>query len=332
MSSVISSCFRPSHTSDDPPPPPSLSPTNPNLTTYLYHTHLGFVSLTWSRSVLGRSLHLQLHLHPSSPSSFHLHIKPFLFCKKHGVKKISPSTRIFWNTSKARFGSGPEPLSGFYIAVVVDRNMVLLVGDGVKDSYSRTRAREPLTPQILVLKREHVVVHNKVYSTKAKFGGRVRDIRIDCGSADDSRLCFSVDGEKVLQIRRLEWKFRGNEKVEVDGIPVQISWDVYNWLFEKQSSDGHAIFMFKFEEQEEDADEAGGKEIGDRNLANLWSQQQNWSGYNDLGKSFSSSSVSMSSSARSLGSSSSVLEWSSVEENELVVPVGFSLLVYAWKS
>jgi hypothetical protein len=39
----------------------------------------------------------------------------------------------------------------------------------------------------------------------------------------------------------------------------------------------------------------------------------------------------MASSGGSFGASSSVLEWSSVEENELVVPVGFSLLVYAWK-
>ncbi|KAL9304333.1 hypothetical protein ACSQ67_021596 [Phaseolus vulgaris] len=29
--------------------------------------------------------------------------------------------------------------------------------------------------------------------------------------------------------------------------------------------------------------------------------------------------------------SSSVMEWSSVEENELVVPFGFSLVVYAWR-
>ncbi|XP_028782674.1 uncharacterized protein LOC114738773 [Neltuma alba] len=341
MSSSFSCCFCPSHTSDDPPPPPpSLSPTNPNVTTYLYHTHLGFVSLTWSRSVLGRSLHLQLHYHlphlhspppPSSASaSFHLHIKPFLCCQKRGVKKIYPNTRIFWNVSKARFGAGPEPLSGFYVAVVVDKNVVLLVGDGVKEAYSRTRASEPLTPQILVLKREHVVA-NKVYSTKAKFGGRMRDIEIDCASGDDSRLCFSIDGKRVLQIKRLKWKFRGNEKVEVDGVPIQISWDVYNWLFEKESGDGHAIFMFKFEEEDDD-EEAGGKETGEKSLTTLWTQQQNLSGSNELGKSFSSSSVSMSSSARSLGANSSVLEWSSLEENELVVPVGFSLLIYAWKS
>ncbi|XP_054796760.1 uncharacterized protein LOC129302110 [Prosopis cineraria] len=339
MSSSFPSCFRPPHTSDEtPPPPPSLS------TTYLYRTHLGLVSLTWSRSVLGRSLHLQLHyhipqLHPSSSSSFasfHLHIKPFFFCNKHGVKRISPNTRIFWNISKARFGAAPEPLSGFFVAVVVDKNMVLLVGDAVKDAYSRTRVLEPLTPQILLLKREHVVA-NKVCSAKAKFGGRMRDIQIDCVYGDDSRLCFSVDAQKVLQIKHLKWKFRGNERVEVDGVPIQISWDVYNWLFEKDNGDRHAIFMFKFEEEEEeedddDDDKARGKEIGDRKLTNLWTQQQNWSGSNELGKTLSSSSASTSSSARSLGASSSVLEWSSVEENELVVPVGFSLLIYAWKS
>ena len=123
--------------------------------------------------------------------------------------------------------------------------MQLLVGDGIKEAYSKTRACEPISPQILVLKREHVVFQ-KVYSDKAKFGGKIRDIHIDCDSGedyDDSRLCFSVDGEKILEIKRLRWKFRGNEKIEVDGVTVQISWDVYNWMFEKESSEGHAIFM-----------------------------------------------------------------------------------------
>lgn len=151
----------------------------------------------------------------------------------------------------------------------------------------------------------------------------MREIQIDCGGRDYSRLCFSVDGKKVLQIKRLKWKFRGNERVEIDGVNVQISWDVYNWLFEKGNSDGHAIFMFKFEEEEDN---------NEKNLMSLWTQQQNWNlgGY-EWGKIGSSSSVSLASSGGSFGGSSSVLEWSSVEENELVVPIGFSLLVYAWK-
>lgn len=216
--------------------------------------------------------------------------------------------------------------------------MVLLVGDIPKDAYSKTKAREPRTSQSLVLKREHVVA-NKVYNTRARFGGRMREIQIDCGFRDDSRLCFSVDGKCVLQIKRLKWKFRGNERVEVDGVPIQISWDVYNWLFERENGDGHAVFMFKIEEEDEEGGNGGNNNRdvvgGDRNLVNLWTQQ-NWHlGMSELGrmmgKSFSSSSVSVSSSAGSFGGSSSVMEWSSVEENELVVPIGFSLLVYAWK-
>ncbi|KAI4316381.1 hypothetical protein L6164_024365 [Bauhinia variegata] len=342
VSSPFPACFRLSPTSDDHrhfhPPPPPLS-TDPDLATYLYHTDVGLVSLAWSRSILGRSLHLHLHHHPfDSPPSpftssyFHLRIKSFLFWKKHGVKKLSPNTHVYWNLSKAKFGSGPEPHSGFYVAVVVDKEMTLLVGDSRKDAFAKTKAREPKNAQFLILKREHVVA-NKIYSTKAKFGGKMRDVQIDCGNRDDSRLIFSVDGKKVLQIKRLKWKFRGNERVEVDGVPIHISWDVYNWLFERENSDGHAIFMFKFEE---DDDEERDKETGDKNMMNLWTQQ-NWnlgiSGSYEWGKlgNFSSSSVSMSSSAGSFGGSSSVLEWSSVEENELVVPIGFSLLVYAWK-
>ncbi|XP_027356297.1 uncharacterized protein LOC113865758 [Abrus precatorius] len=333
MSSPFPSCFRPSPTSDahPPPPPPPPHSTHPNLTTYLYHTDIGLVSLTWSRSLMGRSLHVHLHHHPfdsppfpslSSPS-FHLHIKPFIFWKKHGSKKLSPNTLLFWNLSKAKFASGPEPHSSFYVALVVDNEMTLLVGDSAKEAYSKSKAHDPKKAQFLLLKREHVFA-DKVYTTRARFGGRTREIQIDCSYRDHSRLCFSVDGESVLQIKRLKWKFRGNERVQVDGVNVQISWDLYNWLFEKDNNDGHAIFMFKFEEEE---DEEG---IGERNnLVNLWNLGvYDWG---KMGKSWSSSSVSLASSAGSFGGSSSVLEWSSVEENELVVPVGFSLLVYAWK-
>ena len=49
------------------------------------------------------------------------------------------------------------------------------------------------------------------------------------------------------------------------------------------------------------------------------------------GNCWSSSSLSVSCSVGCFGGSSSVMEWSSVEENELVVPFGFSLVVYAWR-
>lgn len=122
--------------------------------------------------------------------------------------------------------------------------------------------------------------------------------------------------------------------MEIDGVPVQISWDVYNWLFENDSDDGHAVFMFKFEEEEGD-NQSG--QLGDKNDMALWAHQQCWNmGMNGIewrkkGKSLSSSSVSMSSGGSS-GGGSSVMEWASMEESELSGgPYGFSLLVYAWR-
>ncbi|KAF3446221.1 hypothetical protein FNV43_RR11400 [Rhamnella rubrinervis] len=344
--SPFPSCFRPSATTEKrghappppPPPPPPIS-GNPNLTTFLYHTDLALFSLTWSRSFVGRSLRLHL-LHRgfespppplfSSPT-FHLHIKPFIFWKKHGSKKLAPNVYIFWELSKAKFGTGPDPQSGFYIAVVVDKVMTLLVGDLTKEAYAKTKAHKSPSPhQVLILKREHVVA-DKLYTTRAKFGGKMREIQIDCGYNDGSRLCFSVDNKKVLQVKRLKWKFRGNERIEVDGVPVHISWDVYNWLFETDhhNDDGHAVFMFKFEEDEDDIQMG---HYGDKNGMDLsWNMGMNGIEWRKMGKSLSSSSVSMSSGGSSRGGSS-VMEWASMEESELSGGrTGFSLLVYAWR-
>ncbi|KAK3211493.1 hypothetical protein Dsin_016199 [Dipteronia sinensis] len=367
-----------------PPPPPQTVSGKPNLTTCLYQTHLGLFSLTWSRTFIGHSLHLNLHpvdfsspspsssssplfsLSNNSPSlstlSFHLHIKPFLFWKKHGSKKLTTanttavaasSIRVFWDLSKAKFGSGPEPQSGFYIAVVFDGEMTLLVGDSTKEAYSKTRAQlTPRTNQVLVLRREHVF-GNKVYTTKAKFGGKTREISIDCSVNSDARLCFSVDNKRVLQIKRLKWKFRGNERIEVDGVSIQVSWDVYNWLFEDLNNNGHAaVFMFRFENpNNEDEEEKQEEEV--KNDVVSWKQPQktgsfSFGGMNGIewkkmtrkslmmrtARSSSLSSISMTSSAASSsGCSSSVMEWnSSTEESDLCPGFnGFSLLVYVWK-
>ncbi|KAL3587100.1 hypothetical protein D5086_013967 [Populus alba] len=395
-SSPFPACFRPP-TADIhhlPPPTPTPPPNsgNSNLTTCLYQTDLGLFSLTWSSCFLGHSLHL--HLHPidcnsgycspvfhSNPLSlstisFHLNIKPSLFWKKHGSKKFhvinqeantpTPRIQIFWDFSRAKFGSGHEPQSGFYIAVVVEREMVLLVGDLTKEAFAKTKALKKERAQVLVLRREHVF-GNRVYTTRARFGGKNREISIDCSVNNDARLCFCVDNKRVLQIKRLKWKFRGNERIEVDGVPIQVSWDVYNWLFDDINTD-HAVFMFRFEsnldhpkEEEEEVQkqeqiEAYGchhqqQEINEKNNNKdvvLW-QQNSSSSTTSFGmspiewrkmrkslmrtaaRSSSSSSISMSSA--SSGGSSSVMEWaSSTEESELCGgPIGFSLLVYAWR-
>ncbi|KAK8602599.1 hypothetical protein V6N13_057770 [Hibiscus sabdariffa] len=361
-SSSFPSCFRRSTTADDhltPPSPPQKSGKTNLAATSLYNTKLGLFSLTWSRSFLGHSHSLRLHLHPSSHNSpsysplsdhpslfnstlhFHLNFNSFAFWKKNGCKKLScstvPNVKVFWDFSRAKFGSGPEPESGFFVAVVVDGEMMLLVGDAIKEAYSRTRAKRPRRSQGLVFRREHVF-GNKVYNTKVRFGGKAREISIDCQVNDDAKLCFSVDSKRVLQIKRLKWKFRGIERIEVDGVSIQVLWDVYNWLFDKDSSNGHSVFVFKFENQgseivEDDDHQQEKDEVGD---PVMWQQSSCNVGMNGIewrkrrtDRSSSSSSISMSSA--SSGVSSSVMEWASVEESELSAPTGFSLVVYAWR-
>ncbi|MED6145188.1 hypothetical protein PIB30_022785 [Stylosanthes scabra] len=355
------SCFHLSKTSDESPPPPPRAPLFlATQASYTYQTDAGTVTVTWSQSIFGRSLQLQLHNHHSfNPSpTFNLHINSFPFSfrnKKRGHKTLSHNTRIFWNLSKARFGNRPEPESNYLLALTLDDSIALLLGDvPLKDACATCKARDTKNRQVLVSKKDYVGVDgysgisDKVYSTTATIAGRTSELEVEYhgGSGDDdsenSRLLFSFNGERILEVKRLRWKFRGNERVEIgEGGHVQITWDVHNWLFKKEeypyynnynnyyynnknnnlgkSDDGHAVFMFKFEEDEDYFGE------------NYWN--------NDLecgksgGKSLlSSSSFSMtSSSLGSFAGSSSVMEWSSLEESELIGPVGLTLLVHAWR-
>ncbi|GAB4854659.1 hypothetical protein Ancab_023241, partial [Ancistrocladus abbreviatus] len=95
----------------------------------------------------------------------------------------------------------------------------------------------PSKQQALVIRREHVF-GNRFYATKTNFGGKTREISIECKpNDDDPKLSIKFDQKRVLQIKHLKWKFRGNERIEVDGQPIQLSWDVYNWLFEDDNDD-----------------------------------------------------------------------------------------------
>ncbi|KAK3437160.1 hypothetical protein EUGRSUZ_C01671, partial [Eucalyptus grandis] len=198
----------------------------------------------------------------------------------------------------------------------------------------------------LILRREHVI-GRRAFATAARFGGRDREISIDCTTDADARLCFEVDGKRVLQVKRLKWKFRGCERVEVDGVPMQVSWDVYSWLFEGFRY-GHAVFMFRFdkvglEEQEDGGGEGAAGESGRNGNGLLWSGRFGMSGQEHekmrksmsraAGMSYSSSttSVSASSWSASSGGGNSVMEWATTEENEMGALGGFSLMVYAWK-
>ncbi|KAE8701590.1 Integrase-type DNA-binding superfamily protein [Hibiscus syriacus] len=307
-SSPFPSCFRPTAASEDNTLKPSISPSSPpqtavktNVTTSFYDTNLGIFSLTWSRTFLGCSvifnLHPSPHFSPSSSISFHLLIKPFVFWKKHGKKKklsSAPNIHVFWDFSRAKFGSGPEPESGFYISVVVGGEIILLVGDSTREAYARTGAQiqNPGKAQALVFRREHLF-SNKSYATKAIIAGKRREISVECMVNDDAELCFSVDDE------RFEKKDEGSEILE-QVVPPE-GGGAFN--------EKNGVVLCR-----PNSPGGGGKKR--RSL---------------LMTARSSSSSSISKSSASSGGSSTVMDWESVEESELNAPTGFSLLVYAWK-
>ncbi|MQL94582.1 hypothetical protein Taro_027241 [Colocasia esculenta] len=101
------------------------------------------------------------------------------------------------------------------------------------EAYKKTKARNPfpanptkkggLGNPILISRREHVVlpVAGRPYTTRTKLGGKEREISIDLGGAGagerEAKMVVGLDGKRVIHVKRLRWKFRGNEKVEVDG-------------------------------------------------------------------------------------------------------------------
>ncbi|KAH0632419.1 hypothetical protein KY290_035843 [Solanum tuberosum] len=56
-------------------------------------------------------------------------------------------------------------------------------------------------------------------------------------------LFVSIDKKSVIQVKRLQWNFRGNQTIFLDGLVVDFMWDVHDWLCNPKS--GCAKFMFR---------------------------------------------------------------------------------------
>ncbi|XP_024517235.1 uncharacterized protein LOC9629768 [Selaginella moellendorffii] len=66
-------------------------------------------------------------------------------------------------------------------------------------------------------------------------------------SLKEPRLCIRIDRKVVVQVKRLAWKFRGNQTIVIDGQQVEVFWDVHNWLFSGggNAPANSAVFMFQ---------------------------------------------------------------------------------------
>lgn len=224
-----------------------------NLVSCVYQCRLRgkscLITVTWSKNLMGQGLTVGIDDN-SNQSLCKVDIKPWLFSKKKGSKNLEACSSIvdvYWDLSCAKFGSGPEPLEGFYLGIVCDRQMILLLGDMKKEALKKTCSTpSSYSAAVLVSKREHIF-GKKTFCARAQFcyNGPVHDLLIECdtNATTDPCLTIRVDTKPLMQVKRLRWKFRGNHTILVDGLGIEVFWDVHNWLF--GTSLGNAVFMFK---------------------------------------------------------------------------------------
>ncbi|KAL3814688.1 hypothetical protein ACJIZ3_015956 [Penstemon smallii] len=216
------------------------------------------ITVTWSKNLMGQSLSVGVDDKMTNHSVFKVDIKPWLFsAKKKGSKILQANDSckidVYWDLCSAKFGSGPEPLEGFYVGIVFGKQMVLLLGDMRKEALKKTGAAPSPCFAVFVSKREHIF-GKRLFSTKAKFYDISHDLVIECdtsgGGANEPILAIRLDNKLMVQVKRLRWKFRGNQTIFVNGLAVEVFWDVHNWLF-GQTSIGSGVFMFKTKTREE---------------------------------------------------------------------------------
>lgn len=228
-----------------------------HLVTCVYHCELRgvsrFITVTWTKNLMGQGLFIGVE-NPTGESLCKVDIKPWLFSKRKGSKNAelgSGAVEVYWDISNAKFGSSPEPLEGFYLAITLNQELVLLIGDLQKLAHKKIDASVTIPAACnttFLAKREHIS-GKKLYAAKAQLSnkGTLHDISIECDSAheiSDPCLVIRVDGQPVMQVRQLRWKFRGNHTISVDGNMVQVLWDVHDWLFGNTAT-ANGVFLFQ---------------------------------------------------------------------------------------
>ncbi|KAH7302167.1 hypothetical protein KP509_23G059200 [Ceratopteris richardii] len=205
------------------------------------------VTVTWCKSLVCLAISLNMQEEKSAPCKTDM--KPWILSKKKGWKSLEVGLNtkldVYWDFTAAKYDSNPEPLEGFFLALVHDNEIVLLLGDMKEEAYSKAQAKTPAADNYMISRKEHIF-GRRHYAAKVQFGerGRTHDILIECNArGKEPRLSVKVDKQIVVQVKRLMWKFRGNQTILVDGYPVELFWDVHNWLF--SPSDCHAVFMFQ---------------------------------------------------------------------------------------
>lgn len=234
-----------------------------NLITCIYQTQFmcnisptTYLTLTWSKSLFSHSLTIHV------PDSFSITISllpptfPF-FRARPGSKSVysthvrNQKLKLYWDFTRAEFGpNSAEPEASYYIAITCNSTVEFFLGD-LLDNFT-LRAGSGFTrysgESTFLSRREHVFGRRK-YITRAELLGSKHEFEIECGGG---MLKVKIDGDVRLTVKRLAWKFRGNEKIIVGGVEVEFYWDVFNWVNKcsniHRNGNGYGVFVFQIGE------------------------------------------------------------------------------------
>lgn len=231
----------------------------------VYQTHVAgytqIITVTWMKNnTAGRRFSIQIdNSNDHCRGFFKLENTPWLSSKKKGSKILgsgSGKVGIHWDLSLARFETGvPEPMEKYYVAVVVDLELVLLVGDMIGEAQKKIKIAHDhynsLSNVMLIAKKKYMSGDSKHYSTRSKFcnNGLTHDITINCETSDGVKepyLEIRIDKKRIVLVERLKWNFRGNQTILIDHLPVEVFWDVHSWVFGSSNRRLRpAMFMFQ---------------------------------------------------------------------------------------
>lgn len=241
---------------------PNLIPSIPNSVSCIYKARLSpqkhlLVTLTWCSNFIGQGFAINVCVDGNvsayaSPSKFHVNSHQLRDSKgSKTFHSCNSRVEVYWDLSNAQFDNGPEPSHEFYIIVVVDSVLSLFIGDMEdEESVKRLKSGFPVAKFSLVSRCEQFSGRGALCSSKVQFcdAGTAHDILIKCsGEEDGSRnpvLSVCIDNKKMFQVKRLRWNFRGNQTMFLDGLLVDMMWDVHDWFF-KEANTGFAVFMFR---------------------------------------------------------------------------------------
>ncbi|XP_021899119.1 uncharacterized protein LOC110815590 [Carica papaya] len=207
------------------------------------------LTLTWCKNNTGQGLSINLDNDPSS--CFNLNTNLRLFRKKKGSKTLESNhsrVEVYWDLSAAKYKTGPEPVDGFYVLVMVDSEIALALGD-ITGEQRKLKSNVPVA-KVSLISRQEYCSGNALYSTKAQFSdtGITHDILINYGGENKGLnhpvLSICIDKKTVIRVKKLQLNFRGNQTIFIDGLLVDLMWDLHDWFFSNPGS-GHAVFMFR---------------------------------------------------------------------------------------